>query len=181
VAYPGIFFGGVQQIQLRIEGTENGNLGAVAPTQGFHSICKWMKPIFWLGCYGCIFHGTGNSAQLFQNFEISGVGGCSTNSVEDRGQRERGSGGGSPLFRGFQKICKLMKPVFCFKLLRMYNSRNWKFGSALAKLRNFGGLGGWTPQTLPSVCHCLQCPREQRVTKGYTCVLCASTFISAKG
>jgi hypothetical protein len=27
-------------------------------------------------------------------------GGCSTNSVEDRGQRERGSGGGSPLIRG---------------------------------------------------------------------------------
>ena len=27
-------------------------------------------------------------------------GGGSTNSVEDRGQRERGSGGGSPLFRG---------------------------------------------------------------------------------
>jgi len=28
-------------------------------------------------------------------------GGCSTNSVEDRGQRGRGSGGGSPLVRGF--------------------------------------------------------------------------------
>ena len=26
--------------------------------------------------------------------------GCSTNSVEDRGQRERGSGSGSPLVRG---------------------------------------------------------------------------------
>jgi hypothetical protein len=33
-----------------------------------------VKPIFWLGCYGCIFHGTGNSAQLCQNFGISGVG-----------------------------------------------------------------------------------------------------------
>ena len=32
VAYPGIFFGGgVQQIQLRTEDRENGNLGAVAP------------------------------------------------------------------------------------------------------------------------------------------------------
>jgi hypothetical protein len=34
VAYPGIFFGvwvGVQQIQLRTEGKENGDLGAVAP------------------------------------------------------------------------------------------------------------------------------------------------------
>jgi hypothetical protein len=33
-----------------------------------------------------------------QNF-VSGRG-VSTNSVEDRGQRERGSGGGSPLLRG---------------------------------------------------------------------------------
>jgi hypothetical protein len=33
VAYPGFFFrgGDVQQIQLRTEGRENGNLGAVAP------------------------------------------------------------------------------------------------------------------------------------------------------
>jgi hypothetical protein len=65
------FLRGVQQIQLRTEGRENGDLGAVAPSQGFHSICKRMKPIFWLGCYGCIFHGTGNSAQLCQSFGIS--------------------------------------------------------------------------------------------------------------
>jgi hypothetical protein len=31
VAYPGIFFGGVQQIQLRTEIRENGDLRAVAP------------------------------------------------------------------------------------------------------------------------------------------------------
>jgi hypothetical protein len=31
VVYPEIFFGGVQQIQLRTEGRENGNLGVVAP------------------------------------------------------------------------------------------------------------------------------------------------------
>ena len=32
VAYPGIFFGGgFQQIQLRTEDTEDGDLGAVAP------------------------------------------------------------------------------------------------------------------------------------------------------
>jgi len=32
VAYPGIFFGGgVQQIQLRTEDRENGDLGVVAP------------------------------------------------------------------------------------------------------------------------------------------------------
>jgi hypothetical protein len=63
--------GGVQQIQFRTEGRENGDLGAVAPSQGFRSICKWVKPIFLLGCYGCIFHGTGNSVWLCQNFGIS--------------------------------------------------------------------------------------------------------------
>jgi hypothetical protein len=31
VAYPGIFSGGVQQIQLRTEDKENGDLGAVSP------------------------------------------------------------------------------------------------------------------------------------------------------
>jgi hypothetical protein len=31
VANPGIFFGGVQQIQLRLEGRETGDLGAVTP------------------------------------------------------------------------------------------------------------------------------------------------------
>ena len=31
VAYPGIFFRGVQQIQLRTEDRENGDLGVVAP------------------------------------------------------------------------------------------------------------------------------------------------------
>jgi len=35
VAYPGILFGGVQQIQLRTEDRENGYLGVVAPSQGF--------------------------------------------------------------------------------------------------------------------------------------------------
>jgi hypothetical protein len=33
---------------------------------------KWVKPVFLLGCYGFIFHGTGNLAQLFQNFGNSG-------------------------------------------------------------------------------------------------------------
>jgi hypothetical protein len=29
-----------------------------------------VKPVFLLGCYGCIFHETGNSSQLCQNLEI---------------------------------------------------------------------------------------------------------------
>jgi hypothetical protein len=51
---------------------ERGSGGVSPPSQGFHSICKWVKPVSWLGCHGCIFHGTGNSAQLCQNFWISG-------------------------------------------------------------------------------------------------------------
>jgi hypothetical protein len=38
----------------------------------------------------------------------SGGEGCSTNSVEDRGQREQGSGGGSPLVRGSGGSCNLV-------------------------------------------------------------------------
>ena len=38
-------------------------------------------------------------------------GGCSTNSVEDRGQRERGSGGDSPLVRGSGGSCNLVQEI----------------------------------------------------------------------
>jgi len=38
-------------------------------------------------------------------------GGGSTNSVADRGQRERGSGGGSPLFRGSGGSCNLVQEI----------------------------------------------------------------------
>jgi hypothetical protein len=41
---------------------------------------------------------------------ISGVGG-STNSVEDRGQREWGSGDGSPLVRGSGGSCNLVQKI----------------------------------------------------------------------
>ena len=37
--------------------------------------------------------------------------GDSTNSVEDRGQRERGSGGGSPLVRGSGGSCNLVQGI----------------------------------------------------------------------
>jgi hypothetical protein len=71
VAYPGILFGrgGVQQIQLMGD-SWRGSL--------FIKLKKWVKPVFLLSCYGCIFHGTGNSAQLCQNFGISGVGGLNS-------------------------------------------------------------------------------------------------------
>ena len=38
-------------------------------------------------------------------------GGVSTNSVEERGQRERGSGGGSPLVRGSEGSCNLVQEI----------------------------------------------------------------------
>ena len=39
------------------------------------------------------------------------LGGGSTNSVEDGGQRERGSGVGSPLVRGSGGSCNLVKEI----------------------------------------------------------------------
>jgi hypothetical protein len=36
-----------------------------------------VKPVFLLGCYGCISHGVSNSARLSQSFGIS-EGGCRT-------------------------------------------------------------------------------------------------------
>jgi len=42
---------------------------------------------------------------------FSGRGGSSTNSVEDRGQRERGSGGGSPLVSGSGGSCNLVQEI----------------------------------------------------------------------
>ena len=44
-----------------------------------------------------------------QDFFLEG--GSSTNSVEDRGQRERGSGGGSHLVRGSGGSCNLVQEI----------------------------------------------------------------------
>ena len=43
--------------------------------------------------------------------EFFSGGGGSTNSVEDRGQRGRGSGGGSPLVRGSGGSCNLIQEI----------------------------------------------------------------------
>jgi hypothetical protein len=42
---------------------------------------------------------------------LFGEGGVSTNSVGDREQRERGSGGGSPLVRGSGGSCNLVQEI----------------------------------------------------------------------
>jgi hypothetical protein len=73
---PGFFRGwGLNKFSWEQRAERTGIWGRNPPSRGFHSICKWVKPVFWLSCYGCIFHGTGNSAQLCQNFGISGGGG----------------------------------------------------------------------------------------------------------
>jgi hypothetical protein len=77
--------------------------------------------------------------------------GGSTNSVEDRGQREWGSGGNSPLVRGSAQFAiwfDFVKLSGCRGLLQIYFPRNWEFGSALSKLQNFRG-GVWTPKPPP--------------------------------
>ena len=65
-------------------------------------------------CFKC-------ASQMVQNVKVmecySGIprnffqGGGSTNSVEDRGQREWGSGGSSPLIRGSGSSCNLVQEV----------------------------------------------------------------------
>jgi len=54
-------------------------------------------------------HATGmlDTSGVPRNF----VRGGSTNSVEDRGQRKRGSGGGSPLIRGSGGSCNLVQEI----------------------------------------------------------------------
>ena len=49
------------------------------------------------------------SSGVLRNFV--GRGGVQQNSVEDRGQRERGSGGGSPLVRGSGSSCNLAQEI----------------------------------------------------------------------
>jgi hypothetical protein len=46
-----------------------------------------------------------------QEFCSGGGGGGSKNSIEDRGQRERGSGGGSPLVKGSGGSCNLAQEI----------------------------------------------------------------------
>jgi hypothetical protein len=65
---PTIFFGGeggeVQQVQLRTECRENGDLGAVAPKSGVPLNLQMSETRILLGCYGFIFHGSRNLVQL---------------------------------------------------------------------------------------------------------------------
>jgi len=57
--------------------------------------------------------GLASTADPLRAVEYPGIlfEGGSTNSVEDRGQRERGSGGGSPLVRGSGGSCNLVQEI----------------------------------------------------------------------
>jgi hypothetical protein len=80
--------------------------------------------------------------QSFRTVACPGIffDGGSTNSVEDRRQREWVSGDNSPLVWGSTQ--QMSETRILIRLLRMYFPQNWKFSSALSKLRNFG-VGGF--------------------------------------
>jgi hypothetical protein len=106
--------------------------------------------------YPGIFFGGGGGGYTRNFF----VGGCSTNSVEDRGQRERGSVGGSP-YSGIPLNLQMSETRILIRLLGMYFPRNWEFGSALSTLRNLGGGGVWTPKP-PLGSHCAVSTRKHK-------------------
>jgi hypothetical protein len=70
---------------------------------------------------------------------VRGGGGCSANSVEDRGNGDLR--GGRPLVRGSAQFANEWNRILV-RLLRMYSPRNWEIGSALSKLRIFFFWGG---------------------------------------
>jgi len=56
-----------------------------------------------------------------QEFCFEGWGG-STNSAEDRGQRQRGSGSGSPLVRGSGGSCNLVQEITYSKIYLIFGT-----------------------------------------------------------
>jgi hypothetical protein len=50
------------------------------------------------------------------------VRGVQKNSVEDRGQRERGSGGGSPVVSGFGGSCNLIQKISYIKIFSIFGT-----------------------------------------------------------
>jgi hypothetical protein len=77
-------------------------------------------------------------------------GGGSTKPVEDSGQTERGSGGGSPIVRGSAQFANEWNP-YSYYVVTDYIPRNWEFVSVLSKFEVWGGGGASNPY--PSVRH----------------------------
>jgi hypothetical protein len=116
------------------------------------------KPLFPLGshfyCLSCLAV-VSLSSGVSRNFFLRGVtlgiffrGAGSTNLVEERGSRERGSGGGSPK-SGVPLNSQVSDTCILIRLLWMHFPRNWEFGSTLSKLRNFRGGGVFEPLNHP--------------------------------
>jgi hypothetical protein len=111
---PSNFVGGVQQIQLKTAGRENGDLGAVAPSSGV------------------------------------------------------------PL------NLQMRETRILIRLLRMYFPRNREFGSALSKLRNFGGVRELNPPPLGTpLVQRLRMSRATPLLPLYAFVVGNSTFFSS--
>jgi hypothetical protein len=81
-----------------------------------------------------------------------GVGGGSTNSVEDRWQSERGFGDGSPLVRGSAQFANEWNPYSYYVITDVFSTEQG-IRLSFVKTSEFRGRG-WTPNP-PSVRHCL--------------------------
>jgi hypothetical protein len=69
---PRIFFSwGFNKFSWGQRAERTGIRGRLLPSQRLRSFCKWVKTVLLIDCYWCIFHGTGNLAQLCQTFWIS--------------------------------------------------------------------------------------------------------------
>jgi hypothetical protein len=109
---------------------------------GLYSYYK-QRPLFKLSTNDDVnYKGPGDERMQWRTQEIFSGGGGVVQRIQLRtGQRERGSGGGSPLVRGSTQFANKWNP-YSDTLFRMYIPRNWEFGSALSKLWNFGPGGG---------------------------------------
>src|SRR5215510_10769420 len=122
--------------------------GMEPPSQGFHSLCKTVKPVFLLRC-----HGSRNSVHLCQKFEISGE--VQQIQLRTDGRENGNLGDGAPK-SGVPLTLQNSETRILIKM-----SRISKFGSPLSKIRNFRGgstnsaedrwqrereSGGWSPQ-----------------------------------
>ena len=61
-------------------------------------------------CFAAVIMEAFSGSEQWRTQEFC-LGGGSTNSVEDRGQREQGSGGGSPLVRGSGGSCNFVQEI----------------------------------------------------------------------
>jgi hypothetical protein len=105
--------------------------------------------------------------QATRTFVISGVprnffGGWGVHQIQLRteGRENRDLGAVAPL-SGVPLNLQMSETRILIRLLRMYFPRNWEFGSALSKLRNFVGGGGVNQSKPPSVSHCLSLSIER--------------------